>query len=84
MMFSERMMAAYLKAVNEFMVDATPVGAYCLGLGSAAGFARGWLPTRTQMQELVKCSSTEEGEAVVSRLIASNTKPEKEKKKGTK
>jgi hypothetical protein len=72
-MFSERMMAVYVKAVNELLVGATPVGAYCLGLGSAAGFEHGWLPTRTEMQELVKCSSTEEGQAVVSRLIASHT-----------
>lgn len=78
-MVSERMMAVYLKAVNELMVGATPVGSYCLGLGSAAGFEHGWLPTRTEMQELVKCNSTEEGQAIVSRLIANHADPKKER-----
>ena len=78
-MNSEQMMAAHLKAVNEMLVGASPAGAYCLGLGTSAGFNGGWLPTRTEMEELLRCKTVEEGEAVVSRLIASHTHTKEEK-----
>ena len=79
-MKSEQMMAAHLKAVNEMLVGASPAGAYCLGLGTSAGFSGGWLPTRTEMEELLRCKTVEEGEAVVSRLTASHTRPPNEEK----
>ena len=77
-MKSEQIDATFLKAVNEMLVGASPAGAYCLGLGTSAGFSGGWLPTRTEMEELLRCKTVEEGEAVVSRLIASHT-PQKTK-----
>ena len=69
-MISQRKWAGHLKTVNAMMINATPVGAYCLGLATAAGSEAGWLPTRSVMNRLLECTSIEEGEAMVSRLVA--------------
>jgi hypothetical protein len=46
---------------------------------TAAGYERGWLPTRIEMMQLLQCQSVEEGGQAVSRVIAIHQTQERER-----
>jgi hypothetical protein len=78
---SPKLFSDHLKIINELMVTASAPGAYCLGMLTAAGYERGWLPTRIEMKQLLQCESIEEGGKAVSRVIAIHQTQERERKR---
>jgi hypothetical protein len=80
-MISPKLFSDHLKIINELMETASAPGAYCLGMLTAAGYERGWLPTRIEMKQLLQCESIEEGGQAVSRVIAIHQTQERERKR---
>jgi hypothetical protein len=47
--------------INELIVDATPIGAYCMGMAHCSCCQAGLLPTRELLQTMRGCASVAEG-----------------------